>query len=239
MKSQVTDTRRPRPVLENHGLAVVCVVAVIGCVACLLSLCGPAAVERRTAGDALLTPAASVAALRVYSVDGVASAWGLTHVTNKCSNISSPAITDETSNAAVKPEVVAIGIVAPIDHLLPNTILPLLREAVLVVRRAMAVGANVSNEMVRSNTPLAFARDAANIPVASTAANHFGRQHQERSDDVTRLNVFGAKASLLVSHDVTLPNRVALRLEPTGVTAPARLALFYDSASIFSMKGAA
>lgn len=239
MKSQVTNTRRPRPILENQGLAVVRVVAVIGCVANLLFLSGPSAIGRRAGSDAMVASPASVASISVDAVDGVLGSWGRTHIVNESLNVVSPSIADVPAKPAVKGVIVGGFGVAANHHVGPNPVLSLAGKPMLLIGPTSAFGAGVSDEVVGAKASIHSAFNAANKPVPSTGTVHFRGQQQQRAYDIARLNITGAKASLLVSHDVTLPNRVALRLGPTGVSAPARLVLFYDSAGVFSTGGAA
>lgn len=239
MKSQVTNSCYLRPILENQGLAVVGVVAVIGCVASLLVFGGPSAIACGTYGNAVVACPARITTIRVNPVDRMIECRGLSHIPNKCGWVASPSIANEAANRTVKSVVVTFWVVASSDHFLPNTELPLIGESVFCVWRASTDGVGVSNEVVGAKPSFQFAFNAANKPVPSTGAIHFRGQQQKRAYNIARLNITGAKASLLVSHDVTLPNRVALRLEPAGVSAPCRLVLFYDLAGSFSMRGSA
>lgn len=226
MNRQIVNPGSPSPILEDHPLSAVGVVAIILGVSRLRMLCRPSAICGPSVLAAIVAVAASIVACRVYAVDGVLTSWSWPHISDEGFNGTTPPLADEPANTAIKTVIVGTGIVAPGNHQVPDFELTHTRKTVPSVRYTVAVRANIPHEMVRSYISLCAARFTLAYPLNATATL-FALHSAERSDEIANLNGGWTEDSLLVSHDVALRDRVTLWLEPTGVSAPVRLASFY------------
>lgn len=226
MNRQIANPDFSSPILEDHPLAAEGVVAIASGVPCLGVLCCPSTVRRPLVSTALLAATAGVISSGINAVECMSITGGMPHIFDERLDGVSPTETHEPTNAAVEAIVVASVIMTPRNHALPDSVLTKPGQSVFSIWDTMTCSSDIPNKVVGSNEPRGTARFAYASPMKSPAAPFFG-DDAESSYDIARLNVSSAEASVSSSHSGTLLSRVALWLEPTGVSAPVRLASFY------------
>jgi hypothetical protein len=228
MKRQITNFDMPSPVLQDHGLAVVCVLSATDLVAVLNVLCSPSNICRLIACLALVAFSACVATTGLDSVQGVRRAWSASHVCQKLIERFSPTRTDKATLAAIVPKVICFRVVASFEHHYPNLVFPFARVPVSS-SKAHAITTTLCPdepfEMVRANAPYSAARQASAGPVRSPARVLEGIKTESANNGTNRRGNF---ATLGNSHETILSSEGNLWLEPASGDTLVRLASVYD-----------
>lgn len=197
----------------------------------LNGLCRPSAVGRLVAILAFVAVPACVIAVGVNAIEAVVCAGRLTHILDEGFYGVAPATADVSPDTTVKAVVVYARVVATGNHLAPAFVGASARKPVDSVGLALAFRVGVSRQVIGSNVTIHPAGYAPAFPVTPARTTHVRGFHVERANYVANLNGGRNEASLGLSHDVTLLDRVGLWLEPAGVCAPVRLASFYGRSS--------
>jgi hypothetical protein len=233
MYGSIVKTEIETPILQDFGFSVVGKPKVVFLIAHLLYLCRPAAIGWIAPFNALIALTACVMLERVHSVDRVLGAGAPAHVSQESLKGFAPAIADVVTNSTVPAVSVLCGFVAAIEHPAPDAkfnelVKPMLRGW----RDASALSPiDVPLQVAGRHTALPPTHGASKEPsviaVGLLSADRLCKE-DERTNCVARLKTFGTKDTLALRHEKFLSSEGCLCLEPTGVSAPARLASFYD-----------
>lgn len=180
----------------------------------------------------------TVVAIYVYALKRVAI-WAFSQVFNELrkSVWPTPFVAYRNTTAAIIRIVFSTRIMAAAQHVSINAICPRLRHAMHLWHSACvspqaAATLCVAGLQIGSKNRLDCAAIAATFPYLDASVRFANIAKYYEATEAFSFVVFESLAGwlrLVVSHDETLLDRVALRLEPAGVPAPVRLASLYGA----------